>query len=149
MMPKLSSSSDATSAASAAIRYSIIAHDPAAHLFTVTLTVDVPAADGQVFALPAWIPGSYMVREFARHIVQIEARSASAAGVKKIPLKKCDKHSWQAARCDGPLTLIYQVYAWDLSVRAAHLDQTHAFFNGASVFLRVLGQEQSAHIVDI
>ena len=67
-MPKLSSSA-ATSAAAAAIRYSIIAHDPAAHLFTVTLTVDAPAADGQVFALPAWIPGSYMVREFARHIV--------------------------------------------------------------------------------
>jgi predicted metalloprotease with PDZ domain len=152
MMPKSSSSaatSTSTSAASAAIHYSIIAHDPAAHLFTVTLTVDVPAADGQVFALPAWIPGSYMVREFARHIVRIEARSASAAGVQKIPLKKCDKHSWQAARCDGPLTLTYEVYAWDLSVRAAHLDQTHAFFNGTSVFLRVLGQEQSAHIVDI
>jgi predicted metalloprotease with PDZ domain len=144
-MPKLSSSV----AASAAIRYSIVPQDPAAHMFTVTLTVDAPAADGQVFALPAWIPGSYMVREFARHIVQIEARSAGASGVKKIPLKKLDKHSWQAGRCDGPLTLNYQVYAWDLSVRAAHLDQTHAFFNGASVFLRVLGQEQSAHVVDI
>jgi predicted metalloprotease with PDZ domain len=159
-MPKLSSpavtsvlSARSAEASSAAVRYSIVPQDSAAHMFTVTLTVDAPAADGQVFALPAWIPGSYMVREFARHIVQIEARSASASGaktgVKKIPLKKLDKHSWQAGRCDGPLTLTYQVYAWDLSVRAAHLDQTHAFFNGASVFLRALGHEQSAHIVDI
>jgi predicted metalloprotease with PDZ domain len=160
MMPKLSSAtasavsvfSSQSSASSAQIRYSIVAHDPAAHMFTVTLTVDRPAADGQLFVLPAWIPGSYMVREFARHIVEIQAHSAASAGsgrAKKIPLTKRDKHSWQAAPCDGPLTLTYQVYAWDLSVRAAHLDQTHGFFNGASVFLRVIGQEQSPHIVDI
>jgi predicted metalloprotease with PDZ domain len=157
MMPKLSSAtvsavSVLSPASSAPIRYSIVAHDPAAHMFTVTLTVDRPAADGQLFVLPAWIPGSYMVREFARHIVEIQANSAASAGsgrAKKIPLTKRDKHSWQAAPCDGPLMLTYQVYAWDLSVRAAHLDQTHGFFNGASVFLRVIGQEQSPHIVDI
>jgi predicted metalloprotease with PDZ domain len=43
--------------------------------------------------------------------------------------------------CKGALTVDYEVYAWDLSVRAAHLDQNHGFFNGTSVFLRVLGQE--------
>jgi predicted metalloprotease with PDZ domain len=150
-MPKSfrSASSAPSVRTGAAIRYSIVAQDPAAHLFTVTLTVDAPAADGQIFALPAWIPGSYMVREFARNIVQIEAHAPSAAGVRKVPLRKCDKHSWQAARCEGPLTLTYRVYAWDLSVRAAHLDQTHAFFNGTSVFLRVVGQEHATHVVDI
>jgi len=127
------------------IRYSITSKDCAAHLFDVTLTVDVPAAEGQVFSLPAWIPGSYMVREFARNIVRISAQS----GARKVTLKKRDKHTWQAAPCAGPLTLSYQVYAWDLSVRTAHLDQTHAFFNGTSVFLRVEGQEQSVHQVDI
>ncbi|MDB5761217.1 MAG: family metallopeptidase [Herminiimonas sp.] len=127
------------------IRYNIIPKDLAAHLFEVTLIVDSPDPDGQVFALPAWIPGSYMIREFARNIVQIRAES----GGKKITLKKRDKHTWQAARCDGPLTLHYEVYAWDLSVRAAHLDQTHGFFNGTSVFLRVAGQEHVPHVVDI
>ncbi|MQR02207.1 PDZ domain-containing protein [Glaciimonas sp. GS1] len=125
--------------------YSIIAADPAAHLFAVTLVIDAPAAVGQIVALPAWIPGSYMIREFARNIVQIRAVCNGHA----IALKKLDKHSWQAAPCDGPLTLHYQVYAWDLSVRAAHLDQTHAFFNGTSVFLRVVGQENVPHVVDI
>jgi predicted metalloprotease with PDZ domain len=128
-----------------AIRYSIVAKDLAAHLFEITLTVAKPAAGGQIFALPAWIPGSYMIREFARNIVQIHAESAG----KKIPLDKIDKHTWQAARCDGPLMLRYEVYAWDLSVRAAHLDQSHGFFNGTSVFLRVLGQESAPHVVDI
>jgi predicted metalloprotease with PDZ domain len=128
-----------------AIRYRIVAKDPAAHLFEVTLTVDQPATGGQLFALPAWIPGSYMIREFARNIVQIRAESDG----KKVRLEKLDKHTWQAARCDGALKLVYEVYAWDLSVRAAHLDQTHGFFNGTSVFLRVLGQEHAPHMVDI
>jgi len=129
----------------AAIAYSIVAKDLAGHLFGVTLTVQHPAIDGQVFALPAWIPGSYMIREFARNIVQIRAE----AGGKALALTKLDKHSWQAAPCKGAVTLHYEVYAWDLSVRTAHLDQTHAFFNGTSVFLRVLGQEHGQHQVDI
>jgi predicted metalloprotease with PDZ domain len=128
-----------------AIQYTIVPKDLAGHLFNVTLTVAAPAADGQVFALPAWIPGSYMIREFARNIVRIRAES----GGDTIALTKLDKHSWQAAPCEGPLSLHYEVYAWDLSVRAAHLDQTHGFFNGTSVFLRVLGQEATPHQVDI
>ncbi|MEN9865890.1 MAG: hypothetical protein RL748_1480 [Pseudomonadota bacterium] len=133
------------SSKSAALQYTIGSQHPASHVFQVRLLVAQPDADGQVFALPAWIPGSYMIREFARNIVQIRA---SCDG-KPVALTKRDKHSWQAAPCQGSLTLDYEVYAWDLSVRAAHLDQTHGFFNGTSVFLRVLGQEQATHVVHI
>ncbi|HTD06991.1 M61 family metallopeptidase [Undibacterium sp.] len=131
--------------ASHSIQYAIIPRDLAGHLFQVTLQVAAPDPEGQCFALPAWIPGSYMVREFARHIVSIRAHCDG----KKIALKKLSKDSWQAAPCAGVLTVEYEVYAWDLSVRAAHLDQNHGFFNGTSVFLRVLGQELSPHVVDI
>ena len=129
----------------AAIHYTIVPKDLGGHLFNVSLTIAAPAPAGQVVALPAWIPGSYMIREFARNIVRIRAESGGAP----VGLAKLDKHSWQADPVDGPLTLHYEVYAWDLSVRAAHLDQTHGFFNGTSVFLRVLGQEDTAHGVDI
>ncbi|QDZ30260.1 M61 family metallopeptidase [Noviherbaspirillum sp. UKPF54] len=128
-----------------ALHYTIVPKDPAAHLFEVTLTVEAPDPDGQVFALPAWIPGSYMIREFARNIVRLSAQSDGA----KVSLKKLDKHRWQAAPCTRRLVLTYEVYAWDLSVRAAHLDQTHGFFNGTSVFLRVQGQDHLPHVVDI
>jgi predicted metalloprotease with PDZ domain len=128
-----------------AINYTIVPQDLAAHLFAVAVTVRSPDPEGQVFSLPAWIPGSYMIREFARNIVQIRAECDG----KKIALEKLDKHTWRAARCDGPLTLHYEVYAWDLSVRAAHLDQTHGFFNGTSVFLRADGQENNPHVIDI
>ena len=128
-----------------AIQYSIVPRDLAGHMFDVTLSVAAPSPDGQVLTLPAWIPGSYMIREFARNIVRIRAES----GGKPVALTKLDKHSWRAAPVAGALTVHYEVYAWDLSVRAAHLDQTHGFFNGTSVFLRVEGQEASPHQVDI
>ncbi len=128
-----------------AIEYSIFPKDLAGHLFEVRLTVPEPSSTGQLFVLPAWIPGSYMIREFARHIVQIRAEADGRA----IALEKVDKHTWCAASCHTALTLIYEVYAWDLSVRAAHLDQTHGFFNGTSVFLRAKGHEHQPHIVDI
>ena len=128
-----------------AVHYSIVPKDLAAHLFQVTLTISGPEASGQIISLPAWIPGSYMIREFARHITRI----AASSGGKKVALKKLDKHSWQAAPCKDALQISYEVYAWDLSVRAAHLDQTHGFFNGTSVFLCVHGQEAHPHVIDI
>jgi predicted metalloprotease with PDZ domain len=128
------------------IRYSIVPKQPAAHLFEVTLTVDEPDPSGQRFMLPVWIPGSYMVREFARNIVTL--RALNEAG-RKVRIEKTDKHTWQAAPVSGPLTLRYEVYAWDLSVRAAHLDDTTGFFNGTSVFLAALGHEDAPCTVDI
>lgn len=128
-----------------AVFYTIVPKDLSGHLFAVTVMVDRPDPNGQLVALPAWIPGSYMIREFARNIVQIQAESAG----KKVAIQKTDKHTWKVDRCTGPLVLHYEVYAWDLSVRAAHLDQTHGFFNGTSVFLRVIGQEEVSHVVDI
>ncbi len=120
-----------------AIRYRIIPLDPQAHLFEVTLRIARPAAAGQSLSLPAWIPGSYLIRDFARHIVAIEA----SCGGRRVGLQKLDKHTWRAAPCPKPLEVRYRVYAWDLSVRDAHLDTTHGFFNGTSVFLRVHGQD--------
>ena len=122
---------------SAPHRYRIRPVDPHAHLFEVELLIAQPDAAGQRLALPAWIPGSYMIREFARHIVTIEAM----CGERAVRLQKIDKHTWQAATCAGRLRVRYRVYAWDLSVRGAHLDATHGFFNGTAVFLAVCGQE--------
>ncbi|HEY4221249.1 MAG TPA: PDZ domain-containing protein [Myxococcota bacterium] len=116
----------------AAVSYRITPKNPRAHLLEVQLTVDRPDPAGQRLSLPTWIPGSYLVREFARHVVEIQGNAA---------LEKLDKHTWRAAPIAGPLVVTATIYAWDLSVRAAHLDQHHAFFNGSSVFLAVAGQE--------
>jgi predicted metalloprotease with PDZ domain len=98
-----------------------------------------------MLTLPAWIPGSYMIRDFARNVVALEA---SCNGV-LLTIEKQDKQSWQCQPCSGELHIKYQVYAWDLSVRSAHLDATHGYFNGTSVFLKVVGQEQQPCEVEL
>lgn len=112
-----------------------------AHLIDMCLHVTDPDPDpaGQVLRLPNWIPGSYMIRDFSRNIVTISAMSGGSAVV----LEKLDKSSWRLPAQLKDLTVRYQVYAWDLSVRAAHVDRTHAFLNGTSVFLSVDGQENN------
>ncbi len=127
------------------IHYTIIPVRPEAHLYRVTCAVDDPDPSGQQFALPAWVPGSYMIRDFARHVVSIGAASRN----RPVALEKLDKHTWRAQPVDGSLTVSFDVYAWDLSVRGAHLDTSHGFFNGACVFLRVLGQEGAACELEI
>lgn len=127
------------------IHYRITPASVEAHCFEVTLIVDSPDPAGQIFWLPAWIPGSYLIREFARHIVAISA----ACGEQPVALTKLDKCRWQAQAVDGALTLSYRIYAWDLSVRGAYLDATRGFFNGTSVFLAVEGQEAAPCEVEI
>jgi predicted metalloprotease with PDZ domain len=118
-------------------RYFIRPADPAAHLFEMRLTVAAPDPAGQEFAMPAWIPGSYMVRDYARHVVSARAESDG----RDVELGKLDKSRWRAAPAERELTLVLEIYAHDESVRGAHLDMTHAFFNGTCVFPAVTGQE--------
>jgi len=127
------------------ILYRLAPFDPAGHRYRITLTIDTPSPEGQRLSLPAWIPGSYLIRDFSR---QIESLSAHA-GTRRVNVDKIDSHTWQAAPCDGPLRVEYVVYAWDLSVRGAHLDESHGFFNGTSVFLRVHGQDHLPCLVDL
>ena len=119
-------------------RYSIWPKDPAAHLFEVRLTVADPDSAGQIFAMPAWIPGSYMIRDYAKHVVTIRAESDGL----DVPLTKLDKSRWRAVETERELTLILEIFAHDESVRGAHLDTTHAFLNGTCVFPAIVGQEE-------
>jgi len=127
------------------VRYRILPVQPDAHLFEVACTVADPAPRGQAFSLPAWIPGSYMVRDFARNVVWLRA----ACDGRPVSVEKTDKQTWRCAPCDGPLTLTYEVYAGELSVRAAHLDTTHGYFNGTGVFILPDGREGRECVVDI
>ena len=118
------------------LHYSIWPSDPAAHLLHVIVRVAQPDPEGQVFAMPAWIPGSYMIRDYARHVVTARAE----ADGRDVELRKLDKSRWQAAPTDRELTLVLEIFAHDESVRGAHLDLTHLFFNGTCVFPEVVGQ---------
>lgn len=127
------------------ILYRVNPIDPAGHRLQVRMTVPAPAPQGQALALPAWIPGSYLIRDFAR---QVETIRATCRG-KPVAIRKTDNHHWQCAPANGPLQVEYTVYAWDLSVRGAHFDETHAFFNGTSLFLAACGQTDTPCQVEL
>ena len=124
-----------------AVSYQVKALDLHAHLFEVRLTVAQPAPD-QVVSLPVWIPGSYLVREFSKHLQGLSANQRN----RPVEITQLDKCTWQIhCQASKPLVLTYQVYAFDSSVRSARLDSQRGFFNGTSLCLRVHGQEETAH----
>ena len=134
-----------TAAPVSPITYRIFPVDPGAHLFQIQCLIVEPDREGQQMTLPNWIPGSYLVRDFARHIVSMRARCNG----EEIAWEKVDKSTWRFEPCSGLLELTYEVYANDLSVRGAHLDTLHGFFNGTSVFLAVEGREHLPCRVEI
>ncbi len=123
------------------VAYRVEPADPRGHRFHVTLRLARPAAQ-QAFSLPVWAPGSYMVRDFSRHLSGLTARQ----GRRSVVLVQQDKARWLAA-CHGstPLVLHYDVHAFDASVRGAFLDTGRGFFNGSSLLLRAEGREAEAH----
>ncbi|SEA75485.1 M61 family metallopeptidase [Variovorax sp. YR216] len=131
--------------AAPAIHYRVECADRRAHLFGVSLVIDEPAALQRV-ALPVWIPGSYLVREFSKNLQNLRA----AQGRRKLTARQIDKCTWEIDCTPGkPLELRYDVCAYDNSVRTAWLDEDRGFFNGTSLCLRVEGQTDAPHAIEI
>jgi len=106
------------------------------HLFEVECRIDQPAEE-QRFTLPAWIPGSYLLRDFARHVVHVEAKS----GREPLRVEKIGAAEWAVRGAGRTLTLTITVYALDQSVRGAYLDRQRGYFNGPCLFLLPTGRD--------
>ena len=125
----------------ASLHYHVELHHLHAHQYRVTLRIATPAAQ-QLVSLPVWIPGSYLVREFAKNLQDLNARQNG----QPIAVQQLSKHQWQLdCSANAPVELSYLVNAYDTSVRTAWLDQRRGFFNGTSLLLRVHGQEAQPH----
>ncbi len=125
----------------ASLHYHVELHHLHAHQYRVTLRIATPAAQ-QLVSLPVWIPGSYLVREFAKNLQELNARQNG----QPIAVQQLSKHQWQLdCSANAPVELSNLVNAYDTSVRTAWLDQRRGFFNGTSLLLRVHGQEAQPH----
>ncbi|MFZ5469901.1 MAG: M61 family metallopeptidase [Myxococcota bacterium] len=113
------------------VRYAVSMPRPHSHLFEVEAAF--PATGEALTArLPVWTPGSYLVREYARHLQEVTARSDQGEA---LSVTRLDKRSFHVPSKGRPVTLKYKVYANELTVRTSHLDGSHGYFNGATVFL--------------
>ncbi|MGL4668550.1 MAG: M61 family metallopeptidase [Saezia sp.] len=120
------------------LEYDLRIKDSKAHTWVVSLKINKPLAKMRV-SLPVWIPGSYLVREFSKHLSFLRA----VQGGKHLKITQLDKCTWEigSQESEQALELSWEVYAFDASVRAAYLDQYRGFVNGTSVFLRPHGLE--------
>ncbi|EYD67197.1 M61 glycyl aminopeptidase family protein [Acinetobacter baumannii 25493_10] len=113
----------------------------------VHVTIRFLANPNQELWLPTWIPGSYLIREFSKHIEAVKAYDEAG---RMLNIKKTEKNRWRLFNTDHELiTVEYDVYAYDLSVRGAYVDQTRLYINPACVCLGLEGQEQSACELEI
>ena len=111
--------------------------DLAQHLIEVELTFPAEAvARAAVAALPAWTPGSYLVRDYARFVDRVRIQD----GRKERLLDKVDKQRWQLPASKRDLMVRYRVYGNDLTVRTNHVNATHAQIIPAATFLYLEGQ---------
>ena len=127
------------------LHYQIEFDDYRQHLIHVT--VRFVAQPTQVLSLPTWIPGSYLIREFSKHIEGVRAYDEDG---RLLQIRKNEKNKWQLFNTDFELiTVEYDVYAYDLSVRGAYVDQTRLYVNPACACLGLDGQDDKAIEVEL
>ena len=127
------------------LHYQIEFDDYRQHLIHVTLRF--VANPTQVLSLPTWIPGSYLIREFSKHIESVKAYDEAG---RQLKITKFEKNKWRLYNTDHELTTVeYDVYAYDLSVRGAYVDQTRLYVNPACVCLGLVEQEQAPVEVEV
>ncbi len=126
------------------LHYKISPKNLGAHLIQVT--IDIPAGEQHIIAkLPKWIPGSYKIRDYSRHI---QAFSATANG-QALVWHKTDSDTWAIEADEQAVQLTYDVYAYDLSVRGAYLDDTRFFFNHCCVCLDITHLSEQKRLIDL
>ena len=116
------------------LRYAVRVDAPARHTVEIELRFAPPdGADHVDVAMPAWCPGSYLIRDYARFVRDLTA--SDVAGAPRAVVK-IDKQTWRIA-CAGAreLRVVYTVYGHELSVRTNHVDADHAFLHGPATFL--------------
>jgi predicted metalloprotease with PDZ domain len=121
-----------------AIQYTVWPADLHGHRYRVKLHIAKPNPERQVLQIPAWIPGSYLIRDFSKQIESIEVYSVGSK--KKLPLERINNDQWRLPKTNSAVEVITTVYAYDSSVRAAYLDTERGFFNASSLCLEVVGQ---------
>lgn len=128
-----------------AISYQITPR-PEAHLYQVELSF-MATSSSQELSLPVWIPGSYMVREFSKNIIRLDAVQRQA----KLVSEQVSKNTWLISGLEigVKVNVNYTVYAYEYGIRTAFLDHTRGYFNPTSVCLSLVGCEDIQHTVNL
>ncbi len=134
--------------------YRVSIPEPENHLLQVELAIADWQAEFIDLKLPVWTPGSYLVREYAKYLQDFVAIAESG---QSLEWQKISKNHWRvncASSQKSPpnnsqIKIRYRIFCNELTVRTNHIDNTHAFFTGAAVFMYVSEHTQQPYNVEI
>lgn len=120
---------------------------PQNHYFQVEMELSDFKENTLSLKMPVWAPGSYLVREFSKNVDLVIAYDENQ---KKLPVEKSSKNTWVIQKGKTKkVTVKYEVYAFELSVRTSFLDLTHGYVSGSGVFMYIDGHKAAKGCLDI
>ncbi|HEU4510923.1 MAG TPA: PDZ domain-containing protein [Pyrinomonadaceae bacterium] len=131
------------------ISFTVAMTRPHTHLLEVDIGIrrTVAGPQEELLVMPVWTPGSYLVREFARHVQDFAARDTSGQTLK---WEKTNKNTWRVfTNGSRDWHASYRVYANELSVRTSELNSSHAFWNNANILMYLEGHLASPSTVRV
>lgn len=131
----------------ASVDYKLEMSSPNSHYFEVEMAISEIKADYVTVKMPIWAPGSYLAREFAKSVNRVKATGKDG---KELEVKKVSKNAWKIyTKGQKSITVDYEVYAFELSVRTSFLDDSHGYINGTSVFMYMEGEKETSGKLEI
>jgi len=129
------------------VKYNLKMPKPQNHYYHVEMEISDIKANEINVKMPIWAPGSYLAREFAKNVNLVKAFDNNG---NELPVKKTNKNTWKVSNCKGKkISVKYEVYAFELSVRTSFLDLTHGFVSGSGVFMYVEGAKDKKGQVEV
>jgi predicted metalloprotease with PDZ domain len=129
------------------IRYTLSFPAPQTHYVEVTAVVPTDRRPEVELMMAVWTPGSYLIREYSRHV---EGVTAIGQGGRALRIEKSDKNRWRFTTDGAPtVTVQYRLYAREMSVRTNWVEADFAMINGAPTFLTLADAAPRPHEVTI
>ncbi|MBC7900438.1 MAG: M61 family metallopeptidase, partial [Saprospiraceae bacterium] len=143
-----SASDSAKQTAVPEISYTISMPKPWTHLLEVEMRMRSSQMPDQAeLKMPVWTPGSYLIREYARHVQDFAVKGANG---RALPWRKINKNTWQVdSKGVGEIVATYRVYSNELTVRTNELNDEHGFWNNAALLMFPKGQLKTASTVTV
>ncbi len=130
----------------APVSYRLAIPEPTTQYVEVELELGDAPNDRTRLAMPAWTPGSYLIRDFGKHVYDLAAFDAEG---RALPVTRVDKQTWTVANDGRGFRAEYRVFADALSVRTSYVDDRLALLNGAGLFMYVDGETGRAATLEL
>jgi len=130
------------------ISYTVSMSKPWTHLLEVEMRVQwTKMPDKTEIKMPVWTPGSYLIREYARHVQEFKVKSDAGAD---LGWRKINKNTWAVdSKGTGQFVVTYKVYSNELTVRTNELNDEHAFWNNTATLMYVKDQLKTPSTVTV